>query len=317
VKKFICILFCLMITLNLLNAQKWIFQHIPNSPDLHDIEVLSDSMSYVYTYGTGEIFKTIDEGRSWEKISTLDSIYFEQIQFISDNIAFLCGEKGRIYQTTSGGKDWNDISIKNSGSNILLYGMWFKNEKEGMVTGGEMTTNKIINKNYFTDDGGNTWQEKPSPTFIYSIEQDKNNQFWATGNGKILRMNEDRTWIILYNDTSKKIGQIRAIDFDNNNVAAAVSFNGYALRSTDNGDTWDIQKITENRLRDVVCFGQDCWITAGDLNKTDTIANILISTDSGKTWNESEKMQDIHRIGLSHSYIWIVGKNGLIAKKGK
>jgi len=300
-----------------LYGQKWTFQHISGSPNLHDIEVLSDSQAYVYTYGTGEIYNTIDGGKSWNILSTFDSIYFEQIQFLSENIAFICGEKGRVYQTINSGKNWNDISISHPSSNILLYGMWFKNVREGMVTGGELDENRITTKNYFTADGGNSWQEKPSPTFILSIEQDDNRLLWATANSKILRMNEDSSWTVLYKDTSKRIGQIRALDFDKNNTVIAVSFNGYIIRSEDNGANWNTKKITENRIRDIVCIDQDHWIAAGDLNKTDTLLNIFISSDNGITWNGTEKMSDIHRIGVSNNYIWIVGKYGLIAKREK
>ena len=39
----------------------------------------------------------------------LDSIYFEQIQFVDNKQGWICGEYGKIYHTNDGGETWQEM----------------------------------------------------------------------------------------------------------------------------------------------------------------------------------------------------------------
>ncbi len=121
--------------------------------DLHDVEFINDSIGFIYSYGTGNIYKTTDEGNTWVIIKQTDSIYLEQIQFINSDIGWICGEKGTILKTYDGGQSWADISIDGDDKNLLLYGMCLLNDSIGYLSGGILHENKLDPKVYLTNDG--------------------------------------------------------------------------------------------------------------------------------------------------------------------
>ncbi len=43
--------------------------------DLHDIEFVNNSVGFIYSYGTGNIYRTTDEGVSWEKNNDFPDIH--------------------------------------------------------------------------------------------------------------------------------------------------------------------------------------------------------------------------------------------------
>jgi photosystem II stability/assembly factor-like uncharacterized protein len=74
--------------------------------------------------------------------------------------------------------------------------------------------------------------------------------------------------------------------------------------------------MTTNRLRSIAYLGEKEWLIGGDNNKNDG-AVIYCSGDDGESWEKNNEFPDIHRITLTGKNIWIVGKNGLIAKMNK
>ena len=64
----------------------------PVRDDIHDVFFLDDRIGWAYTYGTGIIIRTVDGGRNWETVARLDTIYFEQIQFLDTHNGWICGK---------------------------------------------------------------------------------------------------------------------------------------------------------------------------------------------------------------------------------
>jgi len=282
---------------------------------LHDIEFVSDRIGFIYSYGTGNIYQTTDEGSTWTIIKQTDSIYFEQIQFINPNLGWICGEKGKVLRTTDCGRTWMDLSIEVNDKNLLLYGMCFINETVGYISGAELHGKKWIPKVYITNDEGITWNEtlKDFPHMILNLKE-KDNVMYATGNGFIIEMNiqnHERKYV--FRDTLGIIGQIRDIEFADDTFGLAVSFTGKILITTNGGESFSYNEITTNRLRSIAYLGEQTWIAVGDNNANDG-AVLHASKDNGNTWQKNNDFPDIHRIHLTENHIWIVGKNGLIAK---
>jgi len=293
----------------------WLIVKTDITEHLHDIEFINDSVGFIYSYGTGNIYRTSDEGNSWKIVKKTDSVYLEQMQFVNCTQGWICGEKGKVLATNTGGTTWSDISITIKNKNLLLYGMCFLSDSMGYLSGAFLRDNKMTPVVYLTNNGGISWTEvyKDIPHMILNLEE-SGDKILATGRGFIINIDiKTNSWKYLFRDTLGVVGQIRDIHFVDKNSGIAISFNGKVLKTTDGGNTFSCLQITSNRLRSIACFGAGRWIVGGDNNNNDG-AVLYYSADNGITWIKSNKFPDIHRIALTDKYIWIVGKDGLIAK---
>jgi photosystem II stability/assembly factor-like uncharacterized protein len=301
-----------------LSQNEWEVINTDITEPLHDIEFVNDNVGFIYSYGTGNIYKTIDEGNTWKRIKQTDSIYFEQLQFVNSKLGWICGEKGKLLRTQDCGTTWTDLSITVNDKNLLLYGMCFINDSTGYLSGAVMYNRKFEPKLYVTNDCGITWTAifEDIPHMILNLEE-KDNELFATGNGFIVRIGiQTNTWKYAFRDTLRIIGQIRDIQFADDKLGIGISFNGKILITTNGGDSFSYKEITTNRLRSIAYLGGEKWIVAGDNNKNDG-AVLYSSSDNGENWEKCNDFPDIHRITTTDKNIWIVGKNGLIAKMKK
>lgn len=337
-------LFFIAYTLSLNNASTqtfWQKQNTPINDGLHDVFFLDDLIGWAYSYGTGIVIKTIDGGGNWEVISRLDSIYFEQIQFVDKSHGWLCGERGCIYKTIDGGKNWIDVSpafperivkafdwgskVKPKGWYILLYSMHFFNSDEGFVAGGKYQPsekNGWQNMQHIfltTSNGGNSWvqNEQAPDAFLYHILFLDDSLGYASSDRNVFRTtNSGETWTVVYKDTSSKKSQIRGLYFLNSKIGFGVNFNGRIIKTTDGAQSWEEGKITENRLRSIIFIDEENGFIVGDRNKEEGV--LYQTKNGGTTWQKIDgNYPDLHRIKLSRNKIWIVGKEGIILMREK
>ncbi|MCE7993338.1 MAG: hypothetical protein HEP71_15235 [Roseivirga sp.] len=288
---------------------------------LHDVEAISNKEAFAYSYGTGNIYHSNDGGRGWNRLAHLDSVYFEQIQFIDTKTGWICGEQGKIYRTVNGGIDWEDISINlpEHEGNLLLYALYFDDELHGIVAGmsANFETRKRKVRLYQTKNGGRNWTEKEVPTMLMNIVKGPESELWGMGSGMVLvKENMDAPWkTVLQSDSLRRIADIRSLDFgmEKGHVIAAEFSTGKLHISKDHGKTWTTQAITKNRVRSIIRYADEDWLAVGDLNKES--GNVYWSHDDGLTWQrDSLKYPDIHRLALSRNYVWAVGKDGYSAR---
>lgn len=331
-----------MLFSNLALAQpEWEKQGAPTTDHLHDVFFLNDSLGWTYSYGTGLVLNTSNGGESWEIQHQLDSLYFEQIQFLDKNNGWLSGERGFVYKTTDGGKNWIDVSPsvperildgfdwqaknKPQGWYVLLYAQHFFGADEGFVAGGKLQPSaenawqKMQPIFLSTKDGGESWEETeeaPRAFLNQTIFLD-DGLGYAVGGGKIFQTKDNgKSWATVFEDGSSGIGQLRGLFFLNPQNGFAVSFSGRFLKTSDGAQNWEIVAITENRLRGVVFIDEKNGFAVGDANKT--AGTLFQTTDGGTSWQQSTgEYPDLHRIKLSPTKIWIVGKDGTILKREK
>jgi len=328
--------------MNIASAQpQWQKQNPPTKDDLHDVYFLNDYMGWVYTYGTGQLIHTSNGGKTWQVQAQLDSLYFEQIQFVDKNHGWLCGERGFVYKTKNGGKHWIDVSPafkeriiesfswsskdKPKGWYVLFYAMHFFNTEKGFIAGGKFQPsgkNGTQNMQFLflqTENGGKSWiQNDQAPaTFLYNTFFLNPSLGYASGDRYIYRTTDKgKTWISVYEDESPKKSQIRGLYFLNSQVGFAVSFSGKFIKTTDGAKTWTELKITENQLRGVLFINENNGFIVGDSNKEKGVLHQ--TSDGGKTWQTvNENYPDLHRIRPSDNKIWIVGKNGTVLVRNK
>ena len=277
---------------------------------LHDIEVIDNRQAFAYSYGTGNLYKTTDGGKTWDKIYQFDSIYFEQIQFLDHQHGWIVGTPNKVYKTEDGGFHWRDKSLEKDFSHVAIYGMYFESVDTGFIAAMERENRKFITNIFYTTDGGSNWELiNQIPHMILNLEP-INGIIYGTGHNVIAQdIQSPEGWTYRFIDSTKKIGQIRDIELNSANKIIAVSFNGYVIELDE--DTVKTSRITKNRIRSLTSFNDSHWIAIGDTNKES--GNLFISTDNGTTWTATkDTLPDIHRIEKSENKLWIVGKNGLV-----
>ncbi len=130
-----------------------------------------------------KLLKTINGGDSWKKIP-LEGLATYDIDFVDQQLGFICGIGTGLLTTSNGGDEWTRVlSLAINRPTTVK----FKNENKGVVAGssGEI---------YLTENGGEVWQKDTSPTdqdlhqIIFLPEQ---NTFIAIGKkGTILMKSE-------------------------------------------------------------------------------------------------------------------------------
>lgn len=300
------------------------------SDDLHDIFFLNDSIGWTYSYGTGLLLQTTDYGANWNVLCQLDSLYFEQIQFIDSKIGFICGGNNQVLKSTDGGVSWRPVSMPESPNHFelyLTYAMHFRDHQIGLVAQGCFNYTQRNGRKYVdwqtgeyrllkTTNGGATWAKlSPSPPdFLLTFTFLDDSTLYSGGMSDAIYRSVDGglSWSTVFRDTS--VGQIRSICFPDPQVGLASTWNGFVLKSIDQGRNWSKSKISDGPLRSISFIDQFHGVLVGSSRQ-----HSLYSTkNSGSSWqNSNDRYPDLHRVCRSPSYLWVCGKNGTILRGSK
>jgi photosystem II stability/assembly factor-like uncharacterized protein len=329
---FLTIFIILLTSVAIYPQTTWQKQSCPIQDGLHNIFFVNDSLGWAITYGTGILIHTTDGGMNWNVQYQFDSLYFEQIQFVDKNNGWICGEYGFVVKSTDGGTNWIDVSppieqristpidwsskTKPEGWYIGYYSMHFFNKDTGFVAGQKL--NLVENKReyifYNTQDGGKSWQSNPiapnemtfDPYFI-----DKQTGFIGGTTNIYKTKDAGIHWNTITREKITLKDQLRSVFFFNESKGWACSFSGKVFIINRVDSKWDSVKVSNNRLRSVCFRNEKNGIVVGDQNKE--AGSMFESNDGGKTWNKvAVDFADLHRIFLTNTKIWIVGKEGTI-----
>lgn len=118
---------------------------------LRDIEFTNKNTAYIAGYGF--VKKSTDNLKTWKTLN-IKGDYFYDIDFVNENIGFICGWQGGVYKTTDAGKTWASIrSVNKIFSKRHHYeNIDFINENNGIVCGYD---GEILH----TNNGGISWKK--------------------------------------------------------------------------------------------------------------------------------------------------------------
>lgn len=225
--------------------------------------------------GEGRIYKTINGGAAWTKLSEV--AYFpseiNMLHFLTPRIGFAHREHSDLLRTADGGLTWALVSSRLEDINE----MHFLSSTVGFAAGGYATI-------YSTTDGGLTWTLiGPAATSgfiggtnLRSVRFTSPTTGYVAGRttrGPLLRTTDGgRTWL----PTSPMMGNILAVNFPGHGlIGYAMSTTGL-MKTTDGGDSWGIvAQVGGNQMS---CPDANTVVIAGGGG------NVARSGDGGRTW---------------------------------
>lgn len=281
-----------------------------------------DTLIWAADYGSGSVYKSIDNGKSFKKISTLGAEYFESIQFVDDKNGFISGDYGYEYKTQDGGETWIEISPKiegrikerfrndttknqePDGAFAAYYSMHFISKAQGYVSGfmfnPKVGAGASFKRLFFlTNDGGENWELPDGKEQANIRTQFKN----SIQKHNISVENE----YFLNNVTSWKLGR----DKINRSKDIIVRRN----YSTNVSDTLKLPKTPYQsvKLRSITFLNDETgFVFGGSLDKQNERAVIYRTTNGGESWEYIDSnLSHIHSAITNNGYLFLFGENGL------
>jgi photosystem II stability/assembly factor-like uncharacterized protein len=132
-----------------------------------DIFFINSEIGFIVGYD-GEIYKTINAGKSWQRLNSGTTLQLYSVFFLNENIGFVAGQsmtgclssdcdKGSVLlKTLDGGETWNKIFFKDYTD---IQSLWFFDDLKGLaiiiIPSVPNSRSCFIAK---TSDGGNNWE---------------------------------------------------------------------------------------------------------------------------------------------------------------
>jgi len=187
------------------------------------------------------IYKTIDDGKSWESIKTVYGDCAKSINIISEDTIFVAYSK-MIYKTFDGGKVWQTVDVENYNVRAIL----FQNSKIGHATCDKSVILKTTN-------GGLTWQKTYDNVWMYDFSPiyfvDNTTGFtYLEDTGLLKTTNGGNSWEVLRNTGISR--KINSFSFLNKDTAFAAGEFGSVFSTIDGGISWKFCGLQSERISD-------------------------------------------------------------------
>lgn len=237
-KILILIAFVNIFTLKADSNQKWEILYDNVRGSVRNVQFFDN---IVYLNAVPSIFKSTDNGKSFEELYLGTSGSMMSMCFTDENTGWAVRYGGIVVHTTDGGKTWLDRSMDNN--NRLSY-VLFIDKDTGWVTGSEGYLAK-------TTDGGRNWTdiEIDTDANFSEIKLDSKNNLWLIG-GKTTNFQKNESYGELYKSTDmgiswKKINvsdleNIYAIEIIDNKIILGGK-KGKIYISEDFGENWNVK----------------------------------------------------------------------------
>lgn len=255
----------------------------------------------------GTVLHTADRGKTWLRQTSGVHITLTSIFFADSQNGWAVGDGGTIIHTDDGGNTWRK---QTSSVSFYLMGVCFVSPLKGWVVTEQ--THILV-----TEDGGKNWriQFTDGDYILKSISFCDSQHGWAVGEYGFTYHTRDGgiSWENQYGHFgfSDETGEIEAGSFlfDVKAIdpqrAWAVGIDGFVIRTTDGGATWEKVHTGANsggRKRALLCV---------DGNREGTLmiggkGVFLVSSDEGETWKTCEFSPPV-------TYGWVYG----ISQSGK
>lgn len=160
------------------------FDVVETAYALRDVTFVNNLIGY--SAGYGYVNKTTDGGETWTVLD-VDGDYFFNMDFIDEEVGYVCGWEGGIFKTKDGGSSWENVHGVNQAFSARHHfeNIDFIDENTGIVCGynGELL---------YTENGGDEWLTIETNTDVdfHSVYfLNKNTAFVGGDEGMFLKLN--------------------------------------------------------------------------------------------------------------------------------
>lgn len=285
------------------SARTWVVKEAPFKGAV-ELKKFDDG---IYLYNSETIYKSIDNGISWNKYETngipnvLESykMEYEHVFYKNTDTLFISATNrvngSKIYRTTNGGKDWSLVAEKLYSKNMLdgVVSLHFVSYQKGYAFGAGYYAE--------TNDCGATWTKHVLDnyeTYFYD---------GIVTNGVLIQSYASSSVIVsnLENVVWYKAGIHRFVSMQGKVIG---NWNQTVHYTSDDGQTWQTKKNTEeDKFNDICCLDENVMIQVGR-NLTS-----YVTVDGGETWEKyvhggGEGFNDIY--AKNDKECFIAGKTG-------
>ncbi|RPI19611.1 MAG: T9SS C-terminal target domain-containing protein [Ignavibacteriae bacterium] len=287
------------------NGINWYSMNKINSfPILYSLFFLNDNTGWVSS--PSDIFKTTNGGENWENICPISSSVL-LILFLNESTGWCKDLSGSLKKSTNGGENW--VQLTNSSGIGKLF---FINENTGWDIGLQN-----IRK---TSDGGLTWNEQWSSTFvnlkdIFFVDS-LNGCCVGTGGKVIITSNGGVNW------TTTNLSNINLLCtyFVNPQTGWVAGDDNKIYKTSDGGINWNTQTSYANiELYDMKMINESTgFVTGGENTDEPGLSKVLYkTTNSGLNWIDIKDGYDgnfTNVFYVNQDIIWITDDKLVLLK---
>ncbi len=223
VHRLFSIIGCAILTASSLSAQDWQFVTGAMSG-----AAIGQNGTMLAVGHRGIIFRSTDNGSSWELPQSGTYQNLRDVAFISQTDVVVVGGNGTVLVSDDAGENWETI---NSNINQLLFKVFFLNAQAGYALGADSL--------FGSDDGGRSWLPvadlPPRPESVWFLNETVG--LLTTLGGRVYRTtNSGENWTEVYTDTTQNL---RSVAFLNDGRTGFICGQlGGLLKTSDSGQTW-------------------------------------------------------------------------------
>ena len=252
------------------NAQ-WIKQASNTEASFRSVCAVNNKIVWIGG-SKGTFLRTIDGGKNWEtnQVNGAETLDFRDVHAFDAQTAILMSageaEKGnaKFYRTTDGGNSWK-IVYQTTQKGIFFDGIDFWDKQNGLAFSDPINDKFFVLK---TKDGGKTWL--PINDLTIPAVQENEAAFAASGTSMIT------------------VGRKNAYICTGGGAFAQV------YKTENQGENWSVVKTIMPAGKTNGLFGLRFWndqtgiAVGGDYQDvTKAVPNVLLTSDGGKTWEDS------------------------------
>lgn len=274
------------------------------------MQFVNENTGYICCDG-GYVYKTTNQGANWTAKPTGSSEFLSSLFFTDENTGYACGFLGTMIKTTDGGNNWitqtvgEDINFTES----YLTKCFFTDANHGWV-------GNDFGDIFITIDGGTTWelQAITNDQMINAIcATSTGTLFVANMLGEIYRSNNSgASWTLMTDKLTEDYCLLYNIEFFDDNAGIAVGIRGNLLHTSDGGNTWALDKFSDDLdFTDVEYLGENNIVISTNYGQ------VMLSDDGGETWETVLLMNNflITSIFFTNELIgYAAGSNGHVFK---
>jgi photosystem II stability/assembly factor-like uncharacterized protein len=254
-------------------GDSWTLKTTGTDENLHEIFFVSDQIGFV-TADNGDIIKTINGGLTWNSYYTGVDEDLYSAWFLNENTGYIGGYWGTMLKTINGGSSWTPINLNLTST---VYSMSFINENVGFLG----TSNNGVMR---TVNGGTSWESSLIGDYddiyrVFAINQ--NVLFASSEKGGIWKSTDGGVTFSNLQTFSNTHLQYGTIAFADENVGCISGDDGFLMRTSNKGITWDsISLPAITSFKRIKFYNNQMGWLVGSVGKA------LQTLDGGLTWTE-------------------------------